>query len=104
MGLGVAVTPASSDTVEAGRVIASPSGGDTVARGTAVPITVSSGPPTVAIPSVKGMSVTDAASALQNAGLTVSGTQGSPLGKVQGTNPAAGTVVRKGTAVVIITG
>ena len=85
-------------------MIESPSGGDTVARGTAVPITVSNGPPVVTIPSVKGMSVADAAAALQAAGLTVSGTQGSPLGKVQGTNPAAGTVVRRGTAVVIITG
>ena len=104
MGLGVAVTPASSDTVDAGKVIDSPSAGDTVARGTSVPLTVSSGPPTVAIPSVKGMSVPDAAAALQSAGLTVSGTQGSPLGKVQGTNPAAGTVVRRGTSVIIITG
>lgn len=103
-GLGVAVTPQSSETVEAGRVIESPSGGDTVARGTAVPITVSNGPPVVTIPSVKGMSLADAAAALQSAGLTVSGTQGSPLGKVQGTNPAAGTVVRRGTAVVIVTG
>jgi serine/threonine-protein kinase len=104
IGLGVAVTQESSETVEAGRVISSPSGGDTVARGTAVPITVSNGPPVVTIPSVKGMSLADAAAALQTAGLTVSGTQGSPLGKVQGTNPAAGTVVRRGTAVVIITG
>jgi serine/threonine-protein kinase len=104
IGLKVAVTPASSETVEAGRVIESPSGGDTVARGTAVPITVSNGPPVVTIPSVKDLSLAEAAAALQSAGLTVSGTQGSPLGKVKGTNPAAGTVVRRGTAVVIITG
>ena len=91
-------------TVEAGRVIDSPSAGDSVARGTAVPITVSNGPPMVAVPPVTGLSLADAAAKLQAAGLTVSGTQGSPLGRVQGTNPASGTVVRRGTAVVIITG
>jgi len=104
IGLKVAVTQQSSDTVEAGRVIDSPSAGDSVARGTAVPITVSNGPPMVAVPPVTGLSLADAAAKLQAAGLTVSGTQGSPLGRVQGTNPASGTVVRRGTAVVIITG
>ncbi|MGZ4709846.1 MAG: protein kinase domain-containing protein, partial [Acidimicrobiales bacterium] len=104
IGLRVAVTQAADDTAPVGQVTASPSAGDSVPRGTAVPITVSSGPPMVTIPSVKGMSLADAAAALQSAGLTVSGTQGSPLGKVQGTNPAAGTVVRRGTTVVIITG
>ncbi len=104
IGLRVSTTQESSDTVEAGKVIRVPSEGQTVPRGSTVALVVSSGPPTVAIPSVKGMSLTDAAAALQAAGLTVSGTQGSPLGRVQGTNPAAGTVVRRGTPVVIITG
>jgi serine/threonine-protein kinase len=104
IGLKVAVTEKPHDTVLAGVVFDSPSAGDSVARGTAVPLVVSSGPPMVTVPSVARLSLADAAAQLQAAGLTVSGTQGSPLNKVQGTNPAAGTVVRRGTAVVIITG
>ena len=104
IGLHASTSQESSDTVDAGTVIRVPSQGTSVARGSTVALVVSSGPPTVAIPSVQGMSLADAASALQAAGLTVSGTQGSPLAKVKGTNPAAGTVVRRGTAVVIITG
>jgi beta-lactam-binding protein with PASTA domain len=104
IGLKVAVTEDSSETVPAGTVLKSPSAGESVPRGAAVPIVVSSGPPMVTVPSVAKMSLADAAAKLQADGLTVSGTQGSPLNKVQGTNPAAGTVVRRGTPVVIITG
>jgi len=47
--------------------------------------------------------VTQAAASLQNLGLSVSATQGSPLGTVKGTDPGVGTRVRKGTSVVLIT-
>jgi beta-lactam-binding protein with PASTA domain/tRNA A-37 threonylcarbamoyl transferase component Bud32 len=105
IGLKSATTPGYSDTVPEGQVISiSPGAGTSVARGSTVTITVSQGPKPIIVPPVVGLSVTDAANKLQAAGLTVSGTQGSPLGKVTGTNPAAGTSVKKNTSVVIITG
>jgi eukaryotic-like serine/threonine-protein kinase len=105
VGLKTTTTNPYSDTVPAGQVISvTPAAGTSVPRGSTVSIAVSQGPKPVIVPSVNGLSVTDAANALQAAGLTVSGTQGSPLGKVAGTNPAAGASVKKGTSVVIVTG
>ena len=105
IGLKSATTQDYSDTVPTGQVISiSPGAGTSVARGSTVTIKVSQGPKPVIVPSVVGLSVTDAANKLQAAGLTVSGTQGSPLGKATGTNPAAGASVKKNTSVVIITG
>jgi len=105
VGLKPVTANAYSDTVPAGQVISiSPGAGASVARGSTVTITVSQGPKPVIVPSVKGLSVTDAANALQAAGLTVSGTQGSPLGAAVSTDPGAGASVKKGTSVVIITG
>ena len=60
-------------------------------------------PVTVEIPPVAGRTAADAATELQRAGLQVSGTQGSPANPVTGTNPKAGTVVERGTAVAIVT-
>ena len=104
-GLKVAVTTAPSDTVPAGQVLdAKPAPGTQVPRDSTVTLVVSSGLPMVVVPDVSKQSVSDAATALQKVGLTVSGTQGNPLGTVKGTNPAAGTSVRKGSAVLIIVG
>ncbi len=105
MGLKVAQTSQSSTTVQAGVVIAtSPPAGQEVPRGSTVTLIVSSGPPTVVIPtSIVGMSVSAAVAALQAAGLTVSGTQGNPVGTVTGTTPGVGATVFKGSSVVLIT-
>jgi serine/threonine-protein kinase len=67
-------------------------------------VTVSKGPKVVPIPNVRGLSASEAARQLQAAGFVVTSTQGSPANAVTGTNPAAGTEVRPGTSVVIITG
>ena len=105
LGLQVAATPTPSETVPAGQVMdLTPAAGVQVARDSTVTLIVSSGQPLVTVPDVSKRSVTDAANALQGVGLTVSGTQGNPLGTVKGTNPAAGTSVRKGTAVLLIIG
>jgi len=105
LGLTVAATPTPSDTIAAGEVMdVQPASGASVPRGSTVTLIVSSGLPMVTVPDVSKQSVTDAANALQKVGLTVSGTQGSPLGTVKSTNPAAGTSVRKGTAVLLIIG
>jgi len=105
LGLTVAATPTPSDTIPAGEVMdVAPASGTSVPRGSTVTLIVSSGLPMVTVPDVSKQSVTDAANALQKVGLTVSGTQGNPLGTVKSTNPAAGTSVRKGTAVLLIIG
>jgi serine/threonine-protein kinase len=80
----------------------SPGTNEQVGRGSTVTLYVAV-PVTVTVPPTKGLTAAAAATELQNAGLTVSGTQGSPANPVTGTNPAAGTVVRRGTAVTIIT-
>ncbi len=105
IGLKVAQTSQSSTTVLAGTVIGSnPVAGAQVPRGSTVTLVVSSGPPTVVIPAnLVGMSVSAAVAALQSLGLTVSGTQGNPVGTVTGTTPGVSTTVLKGSSVVLIT-
>jgi eukaryotic-like serine/threonine-protein kinase len=107
VGLKVATTPQPSDTIPAGNTTGppTPAPGAQVPRGSTVNLPVSSGPPMVTIPAdIVGKSVTAAAAELQALGLSVSGTQGSPLGTVQGSTPAVGTSVHKGTAVLLVTG
>jgi beta-lactam-binding protein with PASTA domain len=105
LGLKVSVTTDSSETVPAGTVISvNPAQGGQAARDSTVTLVVSSGLPMVTVPDVSGHSVTDAANLLQAKGLNVSGTQGNPLGTVKSTNPAAGTSVHKGSAVLLIIG
>lgn len=102
--LDVAVAEEFSESVPAGVVMAvAPGEGTRVPRGATVTLTVSKGPPLVSVPSVAGLSAADAATRLEAAGLVVSSTRGSPANKVTGTDPAAGTQVRRGTSVVIIT-
>ncbi len=107
LGLHVATTQTPSDTIAAGSTTAppSPAPGAQVPKGGTVNLVISSGPPMVTIPGdIVGKSVTDAAAELQALGLSVSGTQGSPLGHVKASTPAIGTSVHKGTAVVLVTG
>jgi eukaryotic-like serine/threonine-protein kinase len=105
LGLHVSTKPQSSETVPSGQVLGStPTPGTQIPKGATVELIVSSGPPTVRIPrDILGKSVTAAAAELQSLGLSVSGTHGSPLGKVKGTDPGVGTTVRKGTSIVLIT-
>ncbi|MEI7592352.1 MAG: PASTA domain-containing protein [Actinomycetes bacterium] len=105
VGLKASSSPAYSDTVEIGRVISvKPTSGSSVARGSTITIVVSQGPQPIIVPDVSRLSVTDAATKLQAAGLVVSSVRGSPLGTVQGTDPKAGAAVKRGSAVTIITG
>jgi serine/threonine-protein kinase len=90
------------DVPEGSLMGSEPGEGAQVARGSTVTLVVAV-PVTVQVPDVKGRTAANAATELQRAGLQVSGTQGSPANPVTGTNPAAGTVVRRGTAVAIIT-
>jgi serine/threonine-protein kinase len=93
-----------SETVPKGEVISvSPVEGATADRGDPVEVVVSKGPPMVKVPDVTGMSVVEAGNELEAVGLVVSGTQGSPTKPVASTTPAAGTQVRKGSSVTIIT-
>jgi len=105
-GLSVgAVIQVCSDTVPAGDVISqSIAGGTTVSCGTAVDLTVSTGPCPVSVPDVVGMAQGDAASEITSAGLAV-GTVTSqcsdtvPAGSVISQSPGAGASVPPGTAV-----
>jgi beta-lactam-binding protein with PASTA domain len=100
-----AITLQVSETVPAGSVISqSPAPGTIVGMGSAVTLTVSSGPPPVPVPDVVGQTQTDAG-ALIAAGSLVVGTVTEeysatiPLGVVISQSPAPGTMVSPGTAV-----
>jgi serine/threonine-protein kinase len=105
VGLKASSSQDYSETVAIGVVISvKPTSGTSVPRGSTVSVVVSQGPQPIIVPDVSKLSVTDAATRLQAAGLTVSSVKGSPLGTVSGTDPKAGSSVKKGTAVTIITG
>jgi serine/threonine-protein kinase len=95
-----------SNTVPAGDVIATdPAPGGREVVGTTVTITASLGPHPVTIPAtVVGLSAQQAAKLLEEIGLNVYETQGSPLEPVTGTQPAVGTAVLYGKSVVLVTG
>lgn len=104
LGLTVATSDAFSDSITKGNVISvKPGVGQRAERGATVELVVSKGPENVAVPDVGGMSVIDAASAIEDAGLKVADTRGSPRRRVVVTDPAAGTLVKKGTKVTLIT-
>ncbi|MDP8970721.1 MAG: Stk1 family PASTA domain-containing Ser/Thr kinase [Actinomycetota bacterium] len=76
-------------------------------QGSVVTLTVSQGPPLVAVPSLRGRSLQDAQAALREAGLGLGPTsqQASddvPDGQVIGSNPAEGTEVPENTPVSLI--
>ncbi len=102
------VTHAYSTTVAAGSVISqTPSGGSSAAPGTAVLLTLSQGPPPVAVPDVTGQSLSSAQLVVAGANLavgeiirqfSVTVTAGSVISQ----DPAAGANVPPGTAVNLI--
>ena len=104
VGLTATQTNNSSPTVPSGDVIGtSPASGAQAPYGSAVTVNVSTGPPTTTVPDVKGDSVQQATTALQNAGLSVSGVSGNPSNNVVGTQPSIGSTVPTGSSVQLFT-
>jgi len=92
-----------SDTYLAGQVSSSdPSSGGQADRGGKVTLVVSKGPQMVAIPPLSGYTREAARSRLLAAGLTVGNVYGQTGGLVVIARPSEGTVVRKGSAVVLV--
>ncbi|MGO8863803.1 MAG: protein kinase domain-containing protein [Acidimicrobiales bacterium] len=103
VGLTATETYATSTTVPAGYVLRTdPLDGQPAPYGSAVVVTVSSGPPMIPVPNVLDDTVAQATAALQAAGLTVSGVDGNPTGPVVGTDPGEGTSVTLGSSVTIL--
>ena len=104
VGLTATQNNESSTTVPSGQVIStSPASGAQAPYGSAVAVNVSTGPPTTTVPNVIGDSVSQATSALQAQGLSVSGVSGSPSNNVSGTQPSVGSTVPTSSSVQIFT-
>ncbi|MDN6795490.1 MAG: Stk1 family PASTA domain-containing Ser/Thr kinase, partial [Propionibacterium sp.] len=111
-GLVWAVSPdtAASDNVEEGKVASvDPAEGKSVEKGSTVTATLSSGPSSVTVPSVKGMDQAQARDALQKEGLVVgqiSTENAAGVGKdiVISTTPAIGSPVKKGDSIDLTVG
>ena len=104
LGLVAAPTDAYSDTVAEGQVISQQTReGSTLYRGDSVAYTVSKGPEKVAIPDVVGLQREEARSLLESAGFTVKeeAVLGGFFGTVRSSDPAAGTMTKKGSTVTI---
>jgi serine/threonine-protein kinase len=102
--LEVVRSPSPSNEVPEGFVISvSEQPGTELARGEQVVLEVSSGPPPVPIPDVRFQSGAVAAAMLEADGFTVAGIEGSPSGMVLATDPPAGELHERGTAVRIFT-
>ena len=106
------VTEQSSDEVAAGLVISqTPTAGDEVGAASTVMLVVSTGPESVEVPDVIGMSPTEAATALEAAGLvaddyvvkgpTDEDANNAEVGQIYRQTPSAGTQVETGTTVEI---
>ena len=93
-----------SDTVAAGNVVStSPGAGQQVPKGGNVKVTVSKGPDLVPVPNVVGMSVAQATTTIQQAGLTVANVFGFSDKKVFASDPSAGAQVKRGSSVNLYT-
>ncbi len=104
LGLTVKTSEDFSDAIAKGNVISvTPGVGAQAEKGSSVQLVVSKGPPLVAVPDVKGLSVDDAAAKLEAAGFTVSDVKGSPRKDVTSTDPPAGTMVKPGSDIVLTT-
>jgi len=89
-----------SETVPAGVVVGlDPPSGEQVERDSRVVVQVSKGPDRVQVPALGGMTLDQAEAALREAGLELGQACCAPRGRVVGTDPAAGSYVRRGTAV-----
>ena len=105
-GLGLVATPteAFSDTVAEGQVISQQTNEGTILhRGDTVAYTVSKGPDKVAVPDVVGRQRQEARTILENAGFSVQeeAILGGFFGTVRATDPAGGTMVKKGSVITI---
>jgi serine/threonine-protein kinase len=104
-GLAPSVSREPSADVEKGFVISqSPDAGTRVQKHQTVELTVSTGPPTVQVPSVVGKTRDDAISTLVNAGLNPHAfpvASSKAVDTVTGQDPLAGKVVEKGSSVRI---
>jgi serine/threonine-protein kinase len=104
VGLSATQNNQSSTSVPAGDVISTaPASGAQAPYNSSVTVTVSTGPPTTTVPNVKGDSIQQATTAMQNAGLSVSGVSGNPSKNVVGTQPSIGSTVQTGSAVQLFT-
>ncbi|HEY2814468.1 MAG TPA: PASTA domain-containing protein [Acidimicrobiales bacterium] len=93
-----------NDTVPAGQIIRTdPAAGTSVPRDSNVNVVFSQGPQPVAIPDVRGKSVSDATSILAAAGFPVQSVQGSPNNPVLFTDPPPNERHPKGTKVTLFT-
>ncbi|WP_117434536.1 Stk1 family PASTA domain-containing Ser/Thr kinase, partial [Streptomyces triticisoli] len=107
-GLGVKdVKHAHSDTVERGTVISTdPEAGARIRSHGSVTLTISDGPRTVKVPDLEGRSLGEARALLKEEGLepgmvTREFSETVPRGSVVGTEPAAGTERRAGSAIAL---
>ena len=99
-GFQVAEAHDYSQTVPPGQVIStSPPAGANEQKGTTVTVTVSNGPPQVAVPDVTGENVQKATTALKAVGLTVANVYGPNGGQVFQTDPSPGATVTVGSSV-----
>jgi beta-lactam-binding protein with PASTA domain/serine/threonine protein kinase len=105
LGFKVGQVEEFSDDVAKGEVVTTrPPPGTEAQAGDEVVLVVSKGPDLVAVPDVSGLSVSDADDELRKVGLYASGVEGSPVRTVRGTRPGAGTQVKRGSGVVLVTG
>ena len=104
LGLVATPTEAFSDTVTEGQIISQQTNEGTILhRGDTVAYTVSKGPEKVAVPDVVGRQRQEARTILENAGFTVQeeAILGGFFGTVRQTDPAGGTMLKKGSVVTI---
>lgn len=96
-------TPVNSDTVPLGAVVSQTPSNGTLYRGDKVTLVVSKGPVLIAVPKVVGKQRGAAAAELRAAGFQVSFNEvlGGFFGTVRGSDPAAGTMVPKGTTITL---
>ena len=97
-----------SETVPVGKIISTnPPPGAAAKQGSTVAAVVSKGPERYAVPSVTGLSVRDATTAITGASLSVGATTGAyddkvPAGDVLTTNPAPSTKLKRDQAVALV--
>ena len=104
LGLSPVQVTSFSNTITAGEVIStSPAMGTKgIPVGSKVTVNISKGPLLVAVPSVSGMTIKEAITAINNAGLQVTEQIGPPFATTASTtSPAPGTEVRPGTSITL---
>ncbi|WP_315093098.1 Stk1 family PASTA domain-containing Ser/Thr kinase [uncultured Cellulomonas sp.] len=108
LGLVFVRAEEASDTIVAGNVTKSePAAGEQVDPGSDVTVYISTGPSSLAVPSVAGRTEQEAADILTDAGLTVAANRQDddnpafPQGQVTKTDPAEGTSVSAGASVTL---